>query len=318
MNEQIVRDGYIWTAQNCPICGDAPTKFIGRRGGSAHRSNIGVECEIWLCQKCDLRFPNPMPFPEGGLGQHYDVDADDYFKEHDLEGRTDGARELLANGTRLFGGKGRLLDVGVGRGEMLMAAKEAGWECEGIEPSATFAEYAAKRTGAKIWQQSIEEAELEAESFDVVILTAVLEHVYDPDKVIAKVAKVLRPGGLLFVDVPNEAGLYFKMGNLYQHLRRRNWSVNLAPTFSPFHIFGFSPKSLKKLLSKYGLQPKAWNVYGGTSLVPSRGGLIGSFESLAAKGVTAISNLGEMGTYIETWAMKTNDVQKAKGRSDVE
>src|SRR5215208_4427737 len=38
----------------------------------------------------------------------------------------------------------------------------------------------------------------------------------------------------------------------------RDWCVNLAPTFEPFHVFGFRPKSLKKLLVKHGLVPKFW------------------------------------------------------------
>ena len=67
---------------------------------------------------------------------------------------------------------------------------------------------------------------------------------------------------------------------------------------------GFSPRSLRKLLAKYELEPRDWNVYGGTSVVPSRGGLLGRMESVASILDTAISNLGEMGTYIETWAVK--------------
>ena len=67
----------------------------------------------------------------------------------------------------------------------------------------------------------------------------------------------MRPGGFVMLDVPNEKGLFFKAGNLYQKARGRRWCVNLAPTFSPFHVFGFSPRSLRKLLAKHGLEPKA-------------------------------------------------------------
>ncbi|MEJ7848406.1 MAG: hypothetical protein WKF92_09985 [Pyrinomonadaceae bacterium] len=52
---------------------------------------------------CDLIFPDPMPFPAGGLGQHYDVGADDYFKGHDPEGRLVGARILVNAGEELLG-----------------------------------------------------------------------------------------------------------------------------------------------------------------------------------------------------------------------
>lgn len=299
-----IRDGYIWTKQTCPICDSDPTQLIGKRGGQAHRENLGVECDIWRCANCDLVFPNPMPVPVGGLGQHYEVDADEYFQAHDKGARLDGATALVKKAEQLLGRKGKILDVGVGRGEVLVAATERGWECEGVEPSKSFADYAEKRTGAKIWREPIEDSQIPDGEYDVVILAAVLEHLYNPDEIIRKVSRTLKVGGIVFVDVPNEAGLYFRVGNAYQKMRGRNWSVNLAPTFAPFHVFGFSPQALRKLLNKHNLFPEVWNVYGGTSLVSSRGGLLGVVESAASKVVTQISNLGEMGTYIETWAIK--------------
>ncbi|QYO63781.1 class I SAM-dependent methyltransferase [Leptolyngbya sp. 7M] len=231
-------DLYVWTEQNCPICGSAPDKFVGTRGGESHREGIGVECEVWRCSNCYLIFPNPMPFPKDGLGQHYDVDADEYFKEHDATGRFDGAKQLLEKAEKILGHKGRLLDIGVGRGELLLAAKELEWDAEGVEPSTTFADHAEKRTGLKIWREAIEDSSVPDSSYDAIILAAVLEHLYDPDEIIRRVAQALKPGGILFLDVPNEAGLYFRIGNVYQKFRGRNWCVNLAPTFSPYHVFG--------------------------------------------------------------------------------
>jgi SAM-dependent methyltransferase len=298
------RDGYIWVEQNCPICNVSPTRLIGKRGGASHRQGLGVESDIWACGKCSLIFPNPMPIPERGLGQHYDLDADDYFQHHDVGSKLAGAADMVRQAGALLGRKGKLLDVGVGRGEILVAAKEMGWDVEGVEPSEKFADHAEARTGAKIWRQPIEETEIPDNEFDVVILAAVLEHLYNPDEIIAKIARVLKPGGLLYLDVPNERGLFFRVGNLYQRLRRRDWCVNLSPTFSPFHVFGFSPRSLRKLLEKHGLTPRVWTVYAGTSMVPGSGGAPRNIERQIAKLVTWVSRFGEMGTYIETWAVR--------------
>jgi SAM-dependent methyltransferase len=245
-----------------------------------------------------------MPIPVGGLGQHYGVDADDYFQAHDKEGKLAAAVSLITQAEGLLGRVGKLLDVGVGRGELVFAAKERGWDVEGVEPSEAFADYAEKHTGIKIWRQPVEDSDLPDDEFDFVVLSAVLEHLYDPDQVIKNLSGALKRGGLLYVDVPNEKGLYFLVGNAYQRLRGRDWCVNVAPTFSPFHVFGFSPGSLKILLRKYGLEPKILNVHGGTSLVPTRGGFIGSLESYASKLVTLISNIRNLGTYIETWAVR--------------
>ena len=298
------REAYRWVAQDCPICEAPPTERIGRRGGTAHREGLGVECELWSCGRCGLIFPNPMPVPVGGIEQHYGVLPDDYFQNHDIDLKGQAAEGILKRAEELTGGRGRLLDIGAGRGELLRAAKEMGWSATGIEPSSSFADFATKHSGAEIRREPVESCGFADESFDVVILGAVLEHLYNPDETIKEIARILRTGGALFVDVPNEQGLYFRIGNLYQKARGRKWVVNLAPTFSPFHVFGFSPRSLRALLAKHGLRPKDWRVYGGQAMVPERGGLVGSLERLAANAVTAASNIGEQGTYIETWAIR--------------
>lgn len=297
-------DGYQWIEQNCPICSLPPDKYLGRRGGSAHRSGLGVECDIWRCGECGLVFANPMPVPLDGVGQHYALDPNEYFKQHNSELKLDGSLERVRHAERLTKKRGRLLDTGAGRGEMLSAARELGWQVVGIEPSQSFADYAEKHSGAEVRREPIENCDFDSESFDAVILGGVLEHLYNPDETIREIARVLRPGGALFVDVPNEVGLYFRVGNLYQKLRGRDWVVNIAPTFEPFHVFGFSPRSLRELLSKHDLQVRDWRVYAGRSMVPDRSGVLGAIEQLAARAVTAVSNLGELGTYIETWAIK--------------
>jgi 2-polyprenyl-3-methyl-5-hydroxy-6-metoxy-1,4-benzoquinol methylase len=300
------KDLYRWVGQLCPICEVAPTKYLGRRGGEAHRQNLGVECEVWRCQECGLTFPNPMPIPLGGLDQHYAVSPDEYFQHHATEQKNLYVSMLMQQLKSLKDESGTLLDIGAGRGELLSAAMKEGWRAVGIETSSTFAAYAAQHTGAEIRREPLEECSFADESFDAVVLGAVLEHLYDPDQVIEEIARILRPGGVLFIDVPNEQGLYFRIGNLYQRLRLRDWVVNLAPTFSPFHVFGFSPKSLRALLSKHGLQPKIWYVFAGKSLIPEGGGLTGALEQQAANVVTGISSFGDLGAYIATWAVKVD------------
>jgi len=302
--QHVSKDMYNWVEQSCPICETSSAKFIGRRGGAAHRANLGVECEIWRCRRCGLVYPNPMPIPINGIAQHYSLVPDEYFRNHDTDTRQLNAVNLLKQAEELTGGKGRLLDIGAGRGEFLVAAVSEGWSAIGIEPSDSFADHAARHSGAEIRRVPVEQCGFDAASFDVVILSAVLEHLYNPDETIKEISRVLRPGGALFVDVPNESGLYFKVGNFYQKLRGRKWSVNLAPTFEPFHVFGFNDSSLRALLRKHGLKVKEWHVYPGRSVLPKQGGVFGALESLMARAVTTASSVGGLGTYIETWAVK--------------
>ncbi|HEX8491211.1 MAG TPA: class I SAM-dependent methyltransferase [Pyrinomonadaceae bacterium] len=305
MEQAVNGNNYRWVEQDCPICEVPPTRKIGRRGGRAHREGLGVECDVWRCGRCGLIFPHPMPVPAGGLEQHYGVLPDDYFQNHDVDTKGASAADMLAHAEKLTGGRGRLLDIGAGRGDLLREAVQAGWTVTGIEPSSSFAEHAARYSGAEIKHEPVERCGFDDGSFDVVILAAVLEHLYNPNETVREIARILRTGGALFVDVPNEEGLYFRVGNLYQKLRRRDWVVNTAPTFSPFHLFGFGPRSLRALLNKHGLEPRDWRVYGGRAMVPSHGGVVGAAEQLAAHAVTALSNMGSLGTYIETWAIKS-------------
>lgn len=299
-----VHDGYRWLPQSCPICERSRLKQLGRRGGAAHRANAGVECEIWRCSSCGLIFPNPMPVPVNGVEQHYDLDADKYFEHHQQENKEQSAGYLLTQSEELIGRKGRLLDIGAGRGELLSVAREAGWDVTGIELSARFAKYATSVSGLPIRMEPLEDCRFPHDSFDCVILSAVLEHLYNPNETVAEIARILTRNGVVYIDVPNEQGLYFKVGNLYQKLRRRDWVVNLAPTFSPFHVFGFSPRALRALLSKHGLMPVRWRIYEGRALVPTQRGVVSTLESIGADAVTALGKFFRTGTYIETWARK--------------
>jgi SAM-dependent methyltransferase len=300
-------DTYRWVAQLCPMCEVPPARRLGRRGGLAHRGGLGVTCEIWRCGGCGLIFPDPMPVPVRGPEQHYGMPADDYFAHHDPAAKARTGAGLLEQAALLTGSKGRVLDIGAGRGELLREARSQGWSSIGIETSPSFADQAARHSGVEVRRESIEHCGFAAGSFDAVILSAVLEHVYDPNGLIREIARVLRPGGALFIQVPNEQGLYFRLGNLYQKLRGRDWVVNLSPTFAPFHIFGFSPRSLRRLLAKHGLRPTAWRTYGGQALLPRVPGAMGALEWLGARVVTLVGKVGPLGEQIETWAIKAAD-----------
>jgi len=241
-----------------------------------------------------------MPIPVGGVDQHYNIEADNYFRHHDMSAKKQAAKKLLRQAERIIGRKGRILDIGSGRGELLWAAKEEGWEAIGVEPSTSFAEYAKSYVGVEVLSKNIENCNFPSASFDVVILSAVLEHLYNPDETIAEVSRILRPGGACFFDVPNERGLYFRMGNLYYKLRGRDFCVNLSPTFAPYHVFGFSKRSLRLLLAKHGLKIIYLRSYGGI-FPPSN---LSKLQILAAKIISKLSGIVKMGTYIEAWALK--------------
>jgi SAM-dependent methyltransferase len=245
-----------------------------------------------------------MPIPRNGLGQHYDVPPQDYFYGHEQLAATRYADMLIEEAEQLSNMKGRLLDIGSGRGEVARTAKSRGWQVVAIEPSAAFAR-TLKGDGIQVVEKAVEECEFPDGAFDVVICAAVLEHIYNPGRTTQKISRLLRRGGILFVDVPNECGLYFLIGNLYARLHGKNATVNLSPTFAPYHVFGFSPGPLKRLLGNHGLQPIRWRVYRGKTSLPRRSGVVGFMESSAVEVVNLVSGVGQLGSFIETWAQKS-------------
>src|SRR5205823_102308 len=104
----------------------------------------------------------------------------------------------------VIGKTGDLLDVGTGRGDILKAAGEHGWKAIGIEVTNSFADYAERYAKTTVLRKPLLECGFPSGSFDAVVLAGVLEHLYAPHEVIAEIARVLRPGGALYLDVPNE------------------------------------------------------------------------------------------------------------------
>ncbi|MBV9867587.1 MAG: class I SAM-dependent methyltransferase [Abitibacteriaceae bacterium] len=277
----------------CGICRSKRFRVLGYRGGRAHHSGKGITSRVVKCRDCGFIYPNPMPFPRDL--SHY-ADADVYFRAHDVQGKIDYARKLLQEATEILDGqKGKLLDIGCGRGESLVAARDLGWQAEGVEPSEDFVAYGRENFEVEVHQGLIENINYPDASFDVVFLSAVLEHVYNPLELLIECRRLLRPGGLLFLDVPNEAGLFFTMGRLYHRLRGRAWTLNLSPTFEPYHVAGFSPHTLDVAFEKTQFEVVTLRTYGAKLASPSK-------LMALARGVEKISRLTHSGSFLEAWA----------------
>jgi len=249
---------------SCPVCESDVPKFFGWRGGEAHQSGAGVKTAIVRCENCTHQYPNPMPFPKRDLDEIY-IDADEYFRGHDVEKKKQSGLGVIRGFEERLGRKGRFLDVGCGVGELLWAARESGWESEGVDPSKEFIEIGRKRLDVHGRAMTLEEAEFPGDYFDAVTMNGIIEHLYNPFETLKEIHRVLTPGGWLWLDAPNEDGLYMKLGNLYMRIRGKDWVVNLAPTFSPYHVQGFNPKSLKKIIERAGFSLESLEIFGEVS-----------------------------------------------------
>lgn len=108
---------------------------------------------------------------------------------------------------------GRLLDVGCGTGAFLSAAKEAGYDVMGID----IAERAlgiCRERGLTVRSGTLAGETGRAALYDIVTLWHVLEHFLDPYQELRRVNRLLQPGGLCLIEVPNLAGLKFRLSRV--------------------------------------------------------------------------------------------------------
>lgn len=292
--------------RDCPICGEdrATSIRLGRRGGAAHHLALGCETGIVRCRRCHGVYPLPTALPEGN--PYLDYEAEDYFRGHDSAGKVAAGEDLARQAERILGSKGRLLEIGCGRGELLRGAAHSGWVVQGIEMTETFANIAQTESDVAVEVSPAETAAALRERWDAVVLAAILEHVYEPLALLARIREALRPGGVVFIDVPNECSFYSRMGNLYLRLTGRDWAVNLSPTFPPFHVVGFCPASLKWALATTGLSPVRFELYRMEScLAPRSGGVRARLEAVGLRASLAVGHVLGMGAGITCWARRS-------------
>lgn len=298
-----VAEAIVWRAEerSCPGCEGQSYRSLGLRGGKSHHRKLGLETTIVRCRHCHLVYPRPFLLPDGNPYEAYS--SDQYFRGHEAASKTASGRSLANTATALLGKKGRLLELGCGRGELLRGAREEGWEVAGVDMTASWA--------GRSFDLEVEVAPVEAarslerpEAYDVVLLAAILEHLYDPAQCLRLVHRALADGGIIFIDVPNECSLWTRVGNAYMRSRGRAWAVNLSPTFPPFHVVGFCPKSLHVILERCGFGVIEMVTHRWGNDLPSGPGVLAAMERWAADAVLGVGARLGMGAGINCWARK--------------
>jgi 2-polyprenyl-3-methyl-5-hydroxy-6-metoxy-1,4-benzoquinol methylase len=222
---------------SCPICD----------GTAAHRHydiESFSEC-VTVCNECGLGRLHPMPDSETIRGYYPDA----YYGEPGVkfqplvEGlvRAVGARHVAFLTAGIPEGA-RVLDVGCGRGVLLGALADRGYEVHGLEISEEAARGADARASVRI-APSVAAADYPAAYFDQVIIWHVFEHLADPRSTLEAVHRALKPGGRLIVAVPNFSSLQARLtGAAWFHLDL------------PRHLYQFPLAGLKRLLGRTGFE----------------------------------------------------------------
>jgi len=199
--------------------------------------------ELYGCPACGLAFQPAADADD--VRRLYDLS---YFDAYDLrESATDADRRFEADvRVRLvqrYRERGRLLELGAGAGYFLDAARRAGFEPFGIELSSDIAEAARRQFGVEVAVGGVDDLDIAPASFDLACAWHVVEHIPDPLESLRKTRAALRPGGELFVEVPN-------FGGVRSRRERRDW-----PSLHPrYHVGQYTPTALTALLERAGLE----------------------------------------------------------------
>lgn len=137
---------------------------------------------------------------------------------------------------------GNWLDVAFGEGGMLSLVEERGWNCYGSEVSVRALEHGSGK-GWIVTSRLDNDPRFIPESFDVVSMIEFLEHVADPEPILQDVARLLRPGGLLYLTTPNASSFNSRTLGLA-------WSVFTPPE----HLTIWSEKGMRFALGRLGFQ----------------------------------------------------------------
>ncbi len=277
--------------------------MLGLRGGIHQRWNLGVETRIVQCRHCSLVYPNPFPFPVAP--QTLYGDPAKYFEGHDLDITVRGYEALARQLKRRTGKQQpRVLDIGAGRGDFVYAATRLGLTAEGLEFSHAMIAFAKERFSVTLRDERAEDlAERQPASYDGVMLNAVLEHVYDPAALMRAVSVLLKPGGVLYVDVPNEPNLLTFVGNAFERARGKDAVYNLQPTWAPFHVFGFNPIALRRLCEQNHIQIERLYVNANPA-VRADASLADRLKAFVAQQVQHVANLTHTASNLFVWARK--------------
>lgn len=228
-------------ACDCPLCGNNAFKTVDHDRGLS----------IVKCEGCDLLYTNPRA---KNAEMNYFGEAEAFYSEARLifSGKKSHHRdrnyEYEIKKIQQLKPGGRLLDVGTNMGFFLRKAREAGFETEGVEPSPSLSKIARDHWNLNIHTAFLDDANLPAESYDVITLIDVFEHVTQPKEMLNTAFKLLKPDGVVAIKVPNGDYNHFKM-KLARALGRTG-KMDIWDCCE--HVVHYTPKTFKKMADSCG------------------------------------------------------------------
>lgn len=201
---------------------------------------------IVRCTECGLVYTLPR-LPTARILEMYQVGYwrsaearnfgyTDYLRDRDRYLRTFRLRSKVID--RYKPSTGRVLDIGCAAGFFLKVMQGKGWETTGVELSALMADFARSELELNnIFTGTLDEQQFDAQSFDVITLWDVIEHLEDPRALLTAAKRLLKDDGILVLETQNVESVFARlMGRRWHHYKFEE------------HLWHFSPKTLSAML----------------------------------------------------------------------
>ncbi len=226
----------------CPLCGT-----------TGRRDTEGIDgpdaATVYTCSPAlTFRLCDPCGIAYRTIPRHVEDRYDDSYSESITAGfRSEGkdrhALRVLRRIAQHMSRTGSLLDIGCADGAFLEKASDQGMQTTGVEKQERSALLARAR-GLTVHSPAIDNLPQGAR-FDVITLLDVIEHIPDPLPFLKRLAGMLNPGGVLYLETPN-------LGSLYRYACGRKWMG-----FILHHDILYSERALSSLLCRAGLRTRA-------------------------------------------------------------
>jgi 2-polyprenyl-3-methyl-5-hydroxy-6-metoxy-1,4-benzoquinol methylase len=213
----------------CNLCQGTKTRTFTRRKGM----------HVVQCRQCGLVYVSPR-LTAASLARHYNSGQSSriqYYLDVECADRRTfaGVLDLAAE---FAPPPGSLLDIGPNIGTCLALARDRGWDAYGIEINAEAADYCRRERGLNVRAGVLDADTYPRNSFDVVLMGDVIEHLPDPRATMRIVQGILKPGGVVLISTPNIAG----------------WAGRALQIKPEEHIYYFAPATMQAMLRQVSLE----------------------------------------------------------------
>jgi SAM-dependent methyltransferase len=227
----------------CPVCLAQKARLLFRQTFCAFsEGGLLTGYDLVVCAQCGAAYADGIPAREvfdlyyARMSKYEQSQRSGELNSTDKE-RFAQVADLLAAHLRPAS---RIVDVGCATGGLLAELQRRGFHhLLGLDPSPTCAAVAKRLYGIEVRTMTMHELTALPERFDVAVLTGVFEHLPELDESITSLRKILQPGGLLYIEVPDASSYHQWFSAPYQFL-------------SIEHVNFFSPASLSNLLARRG------------------------------------------------------------------